>query len=129
MQHMAQWSPARRQRGLTAIGGLVVLVLVVGGIILTLKLVPHYLDFYTMQSVLEGMPAKDVRAMNRGALNDAIEKRFKINNLRDFKISDIINVERSRDITVLEVNYERREHLFFNIDVVITFEKSYEYSN
>lgn len=129
MQHLAQTTPARRQRGLSAIGGLVVLVLVVGGIILTLKLAPHYIDFYTMQSVLEGMPAKDVRTLNRGALNDAIEKRFKINNLRDFKIRDIINVERSRDATVLEVSYERREHLFFNIDVVITFEKNYEYSN
>lgn len=119
----------RRQRGLGTLGLLLVLVLVVGGIILILKLAPHYIDFYTMNSVLEGMPSSDVRTMNRSALNDAIDKRFRINNLRDFNIRDIINVERSRDATVLEVKYERRENLFFNIDIVITFEKRYEYNS
>jgi hypothetical protein len=119
----------RRQRGLGTLGLLMVLVLVVAGIVLTLKLAPHYIDFYTMDSVLEGMPSSDVRTMNRTALNEAIDKRFRINNLRDFNIRDIINVERSRDATVLEVSYERREHLFFNIDIVITFEKRYEYNS
>ena len=121
-------SPARRQGGLSAIGGLVVLILVVGGITLTLKLAPHYIDFYTMQSVIEGLPAQEVRGMTRTGLSDMLEKRFKINNLRGFKIRDIITVDRGRDGTVLEVKYERREHLFFNVDVVITFEKRYEYT-
>jgi hypothetical protein len=119
----------RRQGGLGTLGLLVVLVLVVMGITLTLKLAPHYIDFYTMKSVLEGMPSSDVRTMSRSALHEAIDKRFRINNLRDFDIRDTINMERSRDATVLEVKYERREHLFFNIDVVITFEKRYEYNS
>jgi hypothetical protein len=119
---------ARRQRGVSALGGLLVLVLVVGAITLTLKLAPHYIDFYTMQSVIEGLPAGEMRTMPRGTLNDTLEKRFKINNLRSFDIRDIINLDRSREGTVLEVSYERREHLFFNIDVVISFHKRYEYS-
>jgi len=117
-----------RQRGLSAMGGLLVLVLVVSGITLTLKLAPHYLDFYTIDSIIEGLPANDVRSMSRPALNDMLKKRFKINNLRDLEISDIITLERSREGTVLEVRYERREHILFNVDVVITFEKRYEYS-
>lgn len=117
-----------RQRGLSAMGGLLVLVLIVSGITLTLKLAPHYIDFYTMTSVLDGLPADDVRTMSRPALNDMLQKRFKINNLRDFEIRDIITLERSREGTVLEVRYERREHILFNVDVVITFEKRYDYS-
>jgi hypothetical protein len=50
-----------------------------------------------------------------------------INNLRDFKIRDIIEIERSRDGTVLKLSYERREHLFLNIDVVIKFNDRFEY--
>jgi len=121
-------SPRRKQRGLSAMGTLVVLVLVVGAITLVLKLAPHYIDYYTMRSVIDGLPPQDVRGMTRTSLNDMLEKRFKINNLRGFKIRDIINVDRSRDGTVLELKYERREHLFFNVDVVITFEKRYEYT-
>ena len=121
-------SPPRRQGGLSAMGALGMLIVIVAGITLTLKLVPHYIDFYTMQSVIEGLPPQEVRNMTRTSLNEALQKRFKINNLRDFKIRDIIDVERSRDATVLLVKYERREHLFFNVAVVITFEKRYEYT-
>jgi hypothetical protein len=119
---------ARRQRGMTAISGLATLVLIVSAITLTLKLAPHYIDFYTIQSVIEELPREEVRGMTRAALNEQLDKRFRINNLRDFAIRDIISIERSRDATVLQVQYERRENLFLNIDVVITFHKRYEYS-
>ena len=122
------FSPARRQRGLSAMGTLVVLIVIVAAITLTLKLAPHYIDFYTMRSVIEGLPAQEVRTMSRTNLHEMIQKRFKINNLRDFKIRDIIDLDRSREGTVLVVKYERREHLFFNVDVVLTFEKRYEYT-
>ena len=121
-------SPAGRQRGLTAIGWLATLVVLVSGILLTLKIAPHYIDFYTVQSVIDGLPEQEVRNMSRAALHETLEKRFQINNLREFKIRDIITVERSRDATVLEVRYERRENLFLNVDVVITFHKRYEYT-
>jgi hypothetical protein len=124
----ARGAPAHRQRGLTAIGGLAVLIVVVSAIMMTLKLAPHYIDFYTIQTVIEGLPREEVRSMSRVALNEQLDKRFKINNLREFAIRDIITVERSRDLTVLEVLYERRENLFLNIDVVITFHKRYEYT-
>jgi hypothetical protein len=132
MQHSSSSQPgrhssARRQRGMTAIGGLATLIIIVSAITLTLKLVPHYIDFYTIQSVIEALPSEEVRGMTRAALNEKLDKSFKINNLRDFAIRDIITVERSRDATVLQVQYERRENLFLNIDVVITFHKRYEY--
>jgi hypothetical protein len=118
---------ARQQRGMTAIGGLVTLIVIVSAITLTLKILPHYIDFYTIQTVIEGLPRDEVRGMTRVALNEQLDKRFQINNLRDFAIRDIITVERGRDATVLQVQYERRENLFLNIDVVITFHKRYEY--
>lgn len=128
MRQSALFHPASRQGGLTGVGWLATLILVVMAITLTLKLAPHYIDFYTMQSVLEGLPEQEVHSMSRTDVNDVLEKRFKINNLRDFKIRDIITVERNRDATVLEVRYERREHIFLNVDVVITFHKRYEFS-
>ncbi|MEQ8483381.1 MAG: DUF4845 domain-containing protein [Pseudomonadales bacterium] len=121
-------SPFRRaQRGLSMIGILALLIVVASTITVTLKLLPHYIDYRTMQSVLGGLPASDVHSMARPAVFELIDKRFMINNLRDFKIRDIIEVERSRDGTVLKLSYERREHLFLNIDVVIKFNDRFEY--
>jgi hypothetical protein len=121
-------SPFRRaQRGLSMIGILALLIVVASTITVTLKLLPHYIDYRTMQSVLGGLPASDVHSMGRPALLELIDKRFMINNLRDFKIRDIIEIERSRDGTVLKLSYERREHLFLNIDVVIKFNDRFEY--
>jgi hypothetical protein len=65
--------------------------------------------------------------MSRPEIREALEKRFKVNNIRDFKVSDVITVERLRDNTVLDLEYERREHLFLNVDVVLTFSEQYQY--
>jgi hypothetical protein len=115
----------RRQHGLSAMGFVFVLLVLAFAITVSLKLAPHYIDFYTMKSVLDGLSADDVRSNSK--LADTLKKRFKINNLRGFEISDIITVDRSREGTALLLNYERREHLFYNVDVVITFNKRYEY--
>lgn len=117
----------RHQRGLSGLGWLVALVVVASAITLVLRIGPHYIDFYTMERVFDGLSAREVRSMDRGALIEALRKRFKINNLRDFDIGDIIERERDRDATVLKVAYERREHLLFNVDVVISFQKRFEY--
>lgn len=127
MRPITRSASRQRQRGLSMIGWLAVLVLIASGITLTLKLLPHYIDYRTIQSVLGGLPANEVHSMSRPALLESIDKRFTINNLRDFRIRDIIEIERSRDATALVVNYERREHLFFNIDVVIKFNDRFEY--
>jgi hypothetical protein len=118
----------RRQAGITLPGLLAAVILVVSGITLTLKLGPHYIDFRTMESVIEGLPREDVQKMSRAALNEMLDKRFRINNLRDFVIRDIIVLERSRDATWLIVNYERREKLFLNVDVVVSFNKRFDFS-
>ena len=65
--------------------------------------------------------------MSRAAVFEAIEKRFPLNNLYDFKVRDIIQYERNRDATVLTVAYEKRENLFMNVDVVIKFDQQYEF--
>lgn len=129
LSRYARTVPHRAQRGLSALGMLFVLVVVVLAGMLALKLTPHYLDFYTIQSILEGVPASEVKSATRTSLADSLKKRFKINNLRDYEIRDIITLERGRDGTVLLLDYERREHLFFNVDVVLSFEKRIEYNS
>jgi hypothetical protein len=115
------------QTGASAISTLCVLLVVVSILSLALKLGPHYIDFRTIQSVVNQLPPNEVNTMPRAAVFEALEKRFPLNSLYDFKVRDIIQFERGPEATTLTVAYEKRENLFMNIDVVIRFDKRYEY--
>lgn len=117
----------RKQAGLSFFGWLLVIAVIASAVTLVLRLGPHYIDYYTIQTVMDGLPADRVHEMSRPEIREALEKRFKVNNIRDFAVSDVITVERQRDSTVLDLAYERREHLFFNVDVVLTFSEQYRY--
>lgn len=115
------------QSGASAISTLCILLVVVSILSLALKLGPHYIDFRTIQSVVNQLPPNEVNTMTRAAVFEALEKRFPLNSLYDFKVRDIIQFERGPEATTLTVAYEKRENLFMNIDVVIRFDKRYEY--
>jgi hypothetical protein len=117
----------RGQTGASAISTLCILLVVVSILSLALKLGPHYIDFRTIQSVVDQLPQAEVNTMTRAAVFEALEKRFPLNSLYDFKVRDIIEYERGPESTILNVAYEKRENLFMNIDVVIRFDKRYEY--
>jgi hypothetical protein len=115
------------QAGASLISVVCVLLVVVSTLSLALKLGPHYIDFRTIQSVVDQLPPNEVNTMPRAAVFEALEKRFPLNNLYDFKVRDIIQYERGPEATVVTVAYEKRENLFMNVDVVIKFDKRYEY--
>ena len=118
---------ARRQLGLTALGTVAILAGIAAVVTLSLRLGPHYVDFYTMQTLVEELPAARVHEMDKRDIRESLEKRFRINNIRDVAVRDVIQIERSKGETVLQIKYEAREHLFYNVDVVLSFEKQYKF--
>jgi hypothetical protein len=127
MQALHRSADRRKQAGMSAIAMICVLLVIVSALSLTLKIGPHYIDYRTIQSVVNTLPADQVHTMGRATILENLEKRFPLNNLYDFKVRDIIAVERDRDSTKVTIDYEKRENLFLNLDVVITFKKQYEY--
>ena len=115
------------QTGMSFVGILVIVVIVASAVTVLLKIGPHYIDFYAVKSVIEDLPAQKVHEMSRSEIKESLQKRFKVNNLRDFKVVDILKIDRGRDDTVLKVNYEQREHLVSNVDIVLTFEEQFKY--
>ena len=115
------------QAGMSFLGILLVVAIVGSAVTLVLKLGPHYIDFYTVKSVIEDLPDQKVHEMSRRDIQESLQKRFKVNNLRDFKVVDILKIERGRDETTLLVNYEQREHLVSNVDIVLAFKEQYTY--
>ena len=121
-------APARRQRGMSKWGWLIAMLLLAGTMTTVLRLGPHYIDFRIVQSVLDDLPKSEVHAdMSRAKIVEHFSKQFRIENFR-IPVKEMMSIERTRDQTVLDVNYEVREHLLYNIDVVLTFsdQRTYE---
>ena len=113
------------QSGLSLFGWLGVLVIAVSAITLLLKLGPHYLDFRTLHAAVDSVPAGQVHQMSKAEVRDVLEKRFRINNLRDVPLKDALTIERDRDQTMLVFSYEKREHIVANIYAVLAFDETW----
>ena len=112
-----------------ALVGWLVLIFVVGSTgTLAIRTIPHYIDYHTMISVVEALPQNEVHVMSTRDIRSSLAKRFKVNNIRDLKVKDILGIERKRDRTALVLKYEVREHLLYNIDLVLVFSKRFDYT-
>lgn len=116
-----------RQRGISILGWLLILVAIGATATLSLRIIPHYIDFYTIVNIVEALPAGQVHTMSKTALRENLLKRFLINNIRDLNVSEVIGIERKRASTVVHIHYERREPLVYNASVVLTFDKVFEF--
>lgn len=116
----------RKQRGASALSILIGVSALVACVTLLLKLGPHYIDWQTMKSVFDGLPA-NVHTMSKDEIREALKKRFRVNSLRNFDLKEIVTIDRQKTATVLIVHYEVREPIVGNVDAVLTFGERYEY--
>ena len=114
------------QKGMTAIGWLLVLALIAFFTLITLRLVPLYLEYGKVASVMESLQNEPgVTNMSRTEIVTLVTRRFDVNDVRNVN-PKIIKVSKDKGILTVSIDYERREHLAANIDVVATFDKKVE---
>ena len=116
-----------KPRGLSTLGIIGIAGLIVAVVVLSLRLAPHYADFQTLRSVMDGLSGPEVHGMDKRKIYEVLSKRFKINNLREFTLRDVITVDRSKLDTTVAVSYEIREPIIGNVEVVLVFEETYSY--
>lgn len=120
---MEKW---HNQKGMTAIGWLLVLGLIAFFALLTLRLVPLYLEFAKVTSVFESLQNESgITRMSKSEIVNLIQKRFSVNDVANVDPKDT-KVSKDKGRLIVSINYERREHLISNIDVVATFDKQIE---
>ncbi|WP_455234442.1 DUF4845 domain-containing protein [Thiogranum longum] len=117
-----------RQKGMTAIGWMLVLGLIAFFALVTLRLLPLYLEYAKVASTFESLANEaGIATKTRPEILSLIGKRFEVNDVRsvDPKLTQVRKEGRAMKVSI---QYERREHLVGNIDVVAVFEKSVEVS-
>jgi hypothetical protein len=117
-----------RQRGMTPIGWIFVFLLIAFSTLVALKLVPIYLDSFTIASVISDLKKEPgIAAKTPREVVTIIEKRLDINMVEGITTDDIF-AEKVGDTMTISAEYEVRKNMLGNVDVVVSFNKSVEVS-
>lgn len=119
---MARHSP--RQQGLSFWGYLLVVGLVVFFALVGVKLFPLYYDNFKVSAALKSVQQEPNAASSTDAqLREMLLKRLDIDNVQHITKDDI-EIQRQGDKLLISINYEARENLFGNLDVITVFNNS-----
>ncbi len=114
----------RGQQGLTLIGFVMVLILLGCVAYLAMRLIPAYTEYYSVVNNLKGIAQEPgISTMDAGAIHNLIGRRFNISYVESIESKDV-KIIRDTNGMRLNVNYEVRKPVVYNIDLVVHFEKT-----
>ena len=120
---MNKW---HHQKGMTAIGWMLVLGLIAFSTLITLRMVPLYLEFGKVASTLESLKEQpNITQQTKSDIVKIVSKRFDVNDV-DNVDPKLIKISKDKGVLKVSIKYERREHLVGNVDIVATFDKQVE---
>ena len=115
---------ANRQKGMTMMSWLVVLGIAVFFILIGIKMVPTYLENYSIRQALANMENdRKVRTMSAGEMKNSFMKRLKINSVYEFD-RKWIKIKKENLGTRFSVDYEIRKPVAGNVSIVMEFSES-----
>jgi len=113
-----------QQRGLTMIGFLFVAVVLVMIAMLAMKLVPAYIEFFSVKKILATMGQEsDLRSKSNAEIRSDFVKRANVGYVTVVKPEDL-TIDRSRGVPVISADYAFRTKLFGNVSLVVDFSAS-----
>jgi len=97
------------QQGLTTIGWLAVIGLFGLIVVSGFKVLPMYLDFFTVKSVMDGLTQDEsIDARSKRDIWNAVSKRLQINQVQGITLDDF-TFSRKNDVTTMTADYEVRK--------------------
>ena len=113
-----------QQRGLTMIGFLFVAFVLVMIAMLGMKLVPAYIEFFSVKKVLAAMGQdSDLKSKNNADIRSDFMKRANVSYVTVVKPEDL-SIDRSGGTLVISAEYEFRSKLVGNTSLVVDFSAS-----
>jgi predicted membrane protein len=114
----------KRQNGMTMLSWLVVLAILVFFILIGIKMIPTYIENYSIKQVLVNMEDdRKVRTMSPNEMKKAFMKRLKINSVYEFP-QNSIKIKKEKFGTRFAVDYEIRKPVAGNVSIVMVFSES-----
>ncbi|HUH37410.1 MAG TPA: DUF4845 domain-containing protein [Spongiibacteraceae bacterium] len=111
-----------RQRGLGAIGWMLVLLIASFFLTCSLTLLPVYFDAYEIRSILTDLTKDpEARRADTHKLRSILQRRFDTNRVEAIKGRDV-KIAQKKGQMIIDATYEVRKPLIMNIDVVVKFD-------
>lgn len=108
-----------RQRGITVIGMLLLIIVLAFAALVAMKVVPMYVQYYTVKSTIESIRKEpQVTQMSVPDIHNAIQKRFDIGYVDNVTARNL-KVRQDRGGRVLDLVYEDERELFYGLHVVL----------
>ncbi len=118
--------PARlsRQRGLTLFGFLFAAVVLILLAMLAMKVVPAYIEFFSIKKILNSMGQESsLKSKSNAEIRSDFMRRASADYV-DGKRAEALLIERKAGVPTLSVDYEFRTPLVANVGLVIEFKAS-----
>ena len=111
----------RKQGGMTMLGFLITLSVVILFLFCGMKIVPMYIEYYSVKKALASIAnEQSASATSKDAIRALFARHLKIDYVKIIK-PDMLKIEATDSGFNLTVDYERREELIANLDVVAKF--------
>lgn len=115
-----------RQRGLSLLGWVVVLIVLVVFGTAAFRMVPAYMEYNTISSAIESVLDDNKTAlMSPGEVRESIGKRFLINQVDAIGENDL-DIEKAGGQLSVGVDYEVRQPMFYNVYVLMKFDHTFK---
>ncbi|WP_232802287.1 DUF4845 domain-containing protein [Alloalcanivorax mobilis] len=114
-----------RQRGLSLLGWVVVMIVLAVFGTAAFRMVPAYMEYNTIRSAITSLLEDSQSAlMSEREVRNALSKRFTINQVTAISANDL-EIDKEGGELVVGVDYEVRQPLFYNVSVVMHFEDDF----
>lgn len=112
----------REQSGITLIGFLVVLMVLGFFAFLIMRLFPVYSEYYSVRQAMKAVAAEPgIATRTPEQVKEALDRRFNISYVTTPKRNNV-RVARQGGNYTLNVRYERRGALLYNLEYIATFD-------
>jgi len=111
----------KKQAGMTLIGSLLVAAALVLAAIVAMKIVPAYIEYFSVKTVLHGLAKEPLSTMSKQEIMSAFDKRTDTAYIDVVSSKDLIIEKSSTGETVVAVEYAVRRAIIGNVSVLIDF--------
>ena len=116
----------RSQKGASIFATIFFLVIVGMVLLSVLKVVPSYLDNNVIKNAMQGMiDNNDFEETSLSDVRSELQRSLITNGIRDFSSANVVLI-REGDERYIDINYETRSPLFYNIEIVVVFENRFD---
>ncbi len=116
----------KKQKGLTLLGGIFALALLSLLSLAIIRLFPIYLEYFSVKSSLAALASQPrLHQMNNIEIRDILLRQLDINEVEHIFKEDI-EIARTRQTSIVAIDYEVRTPFLGNIDLIAHFNRTIE---